>query len=603
MRVTVAFLFLCLAPAWRCEGKMELQPLSTVYVPFTMHGGEAYYRMGMGAAEQCTYDKRNKMVYTIGEHGLINVIDVSDPLNTTLVHSQFLPNGMKTGTDLEVCGDVLGVSMAAHVKAERGSVLIYDLYRRGQNNMELLYNISVGFHPDMLLFTHDCRRLVTCNEGEDGEDANGDWKNPEGSVSIIEFYSEEENSTEPYSVRTASFQKFDGRAEEYVSRGVRWVFRGFPEDDEEFHLSQELEPEYVTFNRDETKAYVVMQENNAVAVVDMASATVDELYSLGVKNWAESGLDASDKDGGIRINNWPIYAYYQPDCIHYLEVGGHGLLLTSNEGAVRTTVGKGQYFSEVWRGERFIENAVVAPSVPGMMSLALGDSTMLGRLMFTNSDGNSYQHPGMFDKFYTFGGRGFSLWNATTLEQIWDSGDDVEARHAQYYPSLFNSEYKSKYKDDLPTWTMDEASSDMGPQVETLTTGEVNGKILILVTCERPSSLMVYSIDPATLIPRFESIYRPGRFDKRWIEAYLHREVGDTDPEDVKFITAEDSPDGKPLVLVSGSLSGTVSLYRVNDPYTVLTSLIRTQGQGVSDAPPSEDGVYSEEGVYYEEEK
>lgn len=45
--------------------------------------------------------------------------------------------------------------------------------------------MAVGALPDMLVFTPDCSTILTANEGEAGQDPDGMFFNPEGSVSII----------------------------------------------------------------------------------------------------------------------------------------------------------------------------------------------------------------------------------------------------------------------------------------------------------------------------------------------------------------------------------------------------------------------------------
>ena len=45
--------------------------------------------------------------------------------------------------------------------------------------------VTDGALPDMLTFTPDCSTILTANEGEAGEDPDGTFVNPEGSVSII----------------------------------------------------------------------------------------------------------------------------------------------------------------------------------------------------------------------------------------------------------------------------------------------------------------------------------------------------------------------------------------------------------------------------------
>jgi len=44
--------------------------------------------------------------------------------------------------------------------------------------------------------------------------------------------------------------------------------------------------------------YPVPQENNAVAVFDMATNTITDIYGLGFKDWSQKKMDASDIDGG-----------------------------------------------------------------------------------------------------------------------------------------------------------------------------------------------------------------------------------------------------------------------------------------------------------------
>lgn len=65
-------------------------------------------------------------------------------------------------------------------------------------------------------------------------------------------------------------------------------------------MAQDLEPEYIAFSGDGTKAWVTLQENNAIAVVDIATATVESIRPLGVKDHSLSGngFDASDRDLG-----------------------------------------------------------------------------------------------------------------------------------------------------------------------------------------------------------------------------------------------------------------------------------------------------------------
>lgn len=100
-------------------------------------------------------------------------------------------------------------------------------------------------------------------------------------------------------------------------------------------MSANLEPEYAT--TDGTTAWVSVQEADAIAVVDLDSATVTEILSLGAKDHAVegNGIDPSDRDGGIAIGTWPVLGLYMPDTIDSYDVDGVTYLVSANEGDAR----------------------------------------------------------------------------------------------------------------------------------------------------------------------------------------------------------------------------------------------------------------------------
>ncbi|MFM7715602.1 MAG: choice-of-anchor I domain-containing protein, partial [Microcystis sp.] len=108
-------------------------------------------------------------------------------------------------------------------------------------------------------------------------------------------------------VNTATFTSFNGQENTLRNQGVR-IFPGQT-------VSQDVEPEYITVSDDGTTARVSLQENNAIAVVDIVNAQVTSILPLGAKNFNASGngFDPSDRDGvvfggaanspAVRINN------------------------------------------------------------------------------------------------------------------------------------------------------------------------------------------------------------------------------------------------------------------------------------------------------------
>ena len=50
---------------------------------------------------------------------------------------------------------------------------------------------------------------------------------------------------------------------------------------------------------------------------------------------------------------------------------------------------------------------------------------------------------GKFEQLYTYGGRSFSIWRASDMEQVYDSGSDVEEKTSELRKQLFNTDIKS----------------------------------------------------------------------------------------------------------------------------------------------------------------
>ncbi|XP_035685878.1 mesenchyme-specific cell surface glycoprotein-like [Branchiostoma floridae] len=549
---------------------ITLSPMGSTYLPYGFDpAGAPLYGMGdRGAVEQLTYDADNYHIYTVGEARILNVIDISDPKNAALVYQLQLPGG---ATDVDSCGRFVAVSIHDDFKVLPGTVLIYSMYDTTRKNMTLLHQIQVGALPDMVKFTKDCMTLVTCNEGEPGLDESGNFVDPEGSASVIAFQSANLGQESAPTVRTAMFRKFDSLAEEYNSRGVRWTLPMIQVGSEvmEFNLSQTLEPEYVAYNSDGSKAYIALQENNAIAVLDMATATFDDIYPLGSKYWGTASIDTSHEDGGILMRDWPIYSLYQPDSMRTFSHRGRNYILTANEGdGVERVPPNATVSTDELKGTELIERSLVSRNLKSQrVQKALNLTSQLGCAVFSSIDGLDPENPDKYSSLHLFGGRGFSVWDADDLSLVWDSGDGVERMVAKHYPSIFNSDYYEEFFNSTPAARFDHRSCKKGPETESLAIGEVDGKTAFFVGNERSSTILVYSLaDEDIITPVFQSIHFSGRTDLTWRQAYQDRVVGDIDPEDMRFVSTRDSPTNTPLLLVAGTASGTVSVYEVVEP-------------------------------------
>ncbi|XP_066277451.1 mesenchyme-specific cell surface glycoprotein-like isoform X1 [Branchiostoma lanceolatum] len=562
-------------------GAVSLRHVSSVYLPYGFAGdGTPQFGMGdHGAVEQITYDPKNHLIYTVGEATILNVIDIRYPSAPRIVFRQYLPGG---ATDIDSCGNYIAVAIHAEPHTRPGTVLVFDMFDPVTNNLRLIHTLQVGPLPDMLKFTKDCRKLVTCNEGEPANTEAGDIVDPEGSATIIEFSSGDLADKAEPTVRTATFHNFEQHAYRYQAKGLRWLFPEVTHGPENhtrvtrFSLSQSLEPEYLAFSHNETKAYVVLQENNAIAVLDLATASFEEIYPLGSKYWGTASLDTSDEDGGINLREWPIYSMFQPDGMKTFTHRGRHYILTANEGDNKKIQIGEEKFSDIVKGRDVMKDSLLgADFSSGRVRRALGDETELGCIHFSTFDGRDRWDNSKFSALHAFGARGFSVWDAEDVSLVWDSGDDAERMIANYHPDIFNSYYKESVLDKEVQNNFDKNSCKKGPETEAVSIGSVGDQTVLFVANERSSTIMLYTLPDTDIIsPVFQSIYWPGEGTgaMTWREAYDARTVGDVDPEDLRFVSSEDSPNGRPLLLVTGTVSGTVSVYEVYDNTDVTAS-------------------------------
>jgi hypothetical protein len=184
-------------------------------------------------------------------------------------------------TSLAVAGDWVAVAVPASRNDRRGRVALYSAA-----DLRFVRSATVGFGPDMLTFTPDGQRILVANEGEQVRSRDERIiADPEGSVSIIDL----RGGVQRLQVSHARFDSFDARIEEYRAAGVRIGRLGdrfFESGDGEVRLSRDLEPEYVAVTPDGSSAWVTLQENDAVAKLDIGSASFVDIFPLGVKDFS-----------------------------------------------------------------------------------------------------------------------------------------------------------------------------------------------------------------------------------------------------------------------------------------------------------------------------
>jgi len=495
------------------------------------------YRTGIfddKGAQILDYHAASKRLFiTNGGDETIDVVSIQDVDNPELLFNIALDEA-PLSVSVHPYREMIAVAVEGEETTDRGTVKFYTL------DGELLGSIVVGPLPDMLTWTRDGRKVLVANEGEptntDYEQEDGVFIDPNGSVSIITLgpgmplKRKVENAT----VVEVGFEGYNDKKQELLDKGVRIYGPGAT-------VAQDLEPEYITLSNGNRFAYVTMQENNAIVKIDVVKAEVVDIFSVGYKdhNLEGNGLDASNKDNGINIQNWPVFGMYQPDAIDSFTVDDQLYLIIANEGDARDfeekRVGKLD-LSEVFGTPEEIEE--------------LQENENLGRLNVTEAFPATKDSEGNYTSLYSYGGRSFSILDADG-NLVYDSGDEFEQITAELLPDYFNS------TDDETDF--DNRSDDKGPEPEHVVVGKIYGHTIAFVGIERISGIMAYDVsDPAN--PVFLDYV-----NNRDFEADPESpEAGDLGTEGMIFIPANRSPNKCPLVVASHEISGTTTVFKVN---------------------------------------
>ncbi|MEO0805960.1 MAG: esterase-like activity of phytase family protein [Cyanobacteria bacterium J06643_4] len=229
-------------------------------------------------AEIAAYDATRQYLYVVAGGTELQVIDLSDPTNPTEVTTVDIADfgaPVAGANSIAYSNGLLAVALEAETQTDNGVIALVDIESAiaTANPLDAVKVFTVGALPDMVTFTPDGTKILVANEGEPDEGID-----PDGSVSIIDI-SGEFNSLSQQNVSTADFLRFNGREADLRADGVRI----FPDA----QAAQDFEPEYIAVSPDGTKAFVTLQENNAIAVIDIETATVEGIQPLGLKDFSK----------------------------------------------------------------------------------------------------------------------------------------------------------------------------------------------------------------------------------------------------------------------------------------------------------------------------
>ncbi|MFQ3324639.1 MAG: hypothetical protein ACI90U_002469 [Pseudomonadales bacterium] len=533
------------------------------------------------SAEIVSYDECADKIYVVNSQDkTVDILSFSDsgaPIKVGRIDLQqaAINAGIEIGAanSVSTAEGLVAVAIEAAVKQDAGIVALYR-----SDNLSLLNTYPTGALPDMVALSSDAKYIVIANEGE----PNGQYTvDPEGSVTIVDL----SNGYQQAVVSQVSFADFnDGmqRSGEAQKYGVRVAGPNGTT------VAQDLEPEYLTIENG--KAYVSLQENNAIAVVDIKSASVDRLFSLGVKSWdAKSGnqLDVSNKDKQLgNFSSYPqLVGYFMPDTITSFQHDGKTYLVTANEGDGReyvydATQAQCDTIGDKWSGDEYevggddedaekyiaeVDDCISFTDETRGKKLTLDSAHPLSKLMADKkglgrikviADKGSLDAD---DMVYTFGARSFTIWT-TEGEMVYDSGDVIAKKIFELDKENFNSTNDSND-------SADSRSDDKGAEPEAVEVANIDGKVYIFVGLERHGGVMVFD----ATVPR-QVVFKDYINNRDFSEPVCTKtddgdcdndeynvKAGDLGPESIDYF----SRSGKHYIAVGNEVSGTTTVYQI----------------------------------------
>lgn len=571
---------------------------------------------GESAAEIVAFDAASERLFVVnGMDSRVDILDASDPTMLSSLGSLDLSNGgafadFGAPNSCATSGGNVAVAVENDDKQANGWIYFFSAATGA-----FIARKDAGALPDMVTFTHDGTKALAANEGEPNDDYTND---PEGTITVIDISGGIAGAV-PVQI---DFNAFDAQRASLIADGVRifgqfgqtalpvasvvdanpgeittgaphgmsvgeWFTLGsstgdpipyqvgFVIDATSFELtdefdgdsdvgaatltvyrhdgmssvSQDVEPEYIAVSGDNTTAYVTLQENNAVAIVDLTTNTVTAIAPLGVKDHMIPGneIDGSDRDGidgdpGVGIASRPVYGMYMPDSIAAYTVNGETYLITANEGDAREY---GSFVEEV----RF-KDVAIDPNASTADPSVYDTDSLLGRLatsLVNDTDGD-----GDLDQVHCFGARSFTIWSSTGTK-LWDSGSQFGVVTANRFGLAFNN--------DNDETDGDSRSDAKGCEPEACTVGQVGESWYAFIGLERMGGIMVYDVTQPSS-PKYV-MYTTNRDVTVQSEDFGDPD-GDYGPEGFTFVAAADSPTGKPLLVVASEISGTTTVYEID---------------------------------------
>jgi hypothetical protein len=500
------------------------------------------------SAEISAYDKLSKQLFIANS--------INNRLDKVRFNAAFTPvlqdtlalDSFGLINSVAVNNGIVVAVVQANDTINKGRVLFFD------TNLVLIKNLEAGFLPDMVCFTPDGKKILIANEGEP---SNSYFTDQVGSVSIITIFNKTISSLAQSDVQEVDFSVLNNQKANLKAQGIR-LFGNAGMINGNSTVAQDLEPEYIAVSEDSKTAYVTLQENNALMVIDIDSVKIKKVganylvKSLGFKdhNLNENALDVSDVSGVTQFNTWKVKGMFMPDAIASFKTQNKNYIITANEGDARE-------YSGLMESARVASLNLDVTQFPN--KILYKSNNLLGR-MNVSKVGADIDNDGDIDELFAFGSRSISIWDSVG-NLVWDSKNLIEKFLSKdsIGQLFFNASNGSNSKKNR--------SDDKGPEPEGITTATINGKVYAFATLERIGGVMAFDVTNP-INPNFE-FYANSR------KNIVSTDSNDLGPEGVVFIPAANSPNGKNLLILSNEISSSITIYEVVAP--INSAIVKAQ--------------------------
>lgn len=423
--------------------------------------------------------------------------------------------------------------------------LVYFNYETGA----VIGTIDVGFHPDNVSFSADGTKIYVANEGEFSAAATA--VQAAGSISVIDISSVTAANLGYLTTTTAATFDFSAgnlgsgaslsgiRNSNVAGVGTTGISINSVPDftlvaNQDFGA---IEPEYITISGG--KAYVTLQDNNAIGVFDLSTQKWERINNLGT---ITQTIDASDLDGvPPELVNDTVKGMPMPDTIASFVKAGKTYLVTANEGDARVDDRDVTRFGTTTGLADLDGDATAAIPVPSLLddnypadATGIRANAELGRLNISRIDGDT-DADGRIDEITMLGTRSYTIWKVQpdgSLVIKYDSGS--------LEPLLLGLDTAAHNISSGTLFLADSRSDDKGPEPEGLSLFEIDGKTILALALERQNGLLLFDLsDPsAPSFLDYSNTYLGGASDRL------------VSPEGMFFIPAASSPSGVDMLLV-----------------------------------------------------